>query len=180
MKKYIALLRGINVGGHRKIKMDDLKAMFRSMGFENVATYIQSGNVVFEASQEEPDDLSSRISMQIDTTFGHDVPVLIRTPDELDAIMKALPFKQKEGWKGYISFLSGEPSSELKQKLESESSGIEKFRFRERELYSFIDKQTEEKPLFSNGFVEKKLTVIATSRNLRTVQNILDLADEKG
>ena len=92
MTKHIALLRGINVGGHRKIKMDDLKQMFRSMGFKNVATYIQSGNVVFDAPQGQPDELSRSIQQQIEETFGHDVPVIIRSPADLKAIMKTFPF----------------------------------------------------------------------------------------
>lgn len=176
MTKYIALLRGINVGGYRKIKMDDLKGMFGSMDFQNIATYIQSGNVIFEAPEKQPDELSTRISMQIDTTFGHDVPVVIRTPKEVQDAFRKYPFEEKDGWKGYISFLSNQPTPLQKKELEAQSSAIEKFRILEKELYSLVDKQADQKPLLSNRFVEKQLGMFATTRNLRTVRKVLELA----
>ncbi|MGK7371429.1 MAG: DUF1697 domain-containing protein, partial [Candidatus Halalkalibacterium sp. M3_1C_030] len=78
MTRYIALLRGINVGGHRKIKMDDLKVMLDLAGLENISTYIQSGNVIFDTEINDRAKLSELISEQIKDTFGYDVPVIIR------------------------------------------------------------------------------------------------------
>ena len=175
MKTFIAFLRAINVGGHRKIKMADLRAMFESMSFKNVKTYIQSGNVVFYATNDNAKELSEIIKKQIDDSFSHDVPVLIRTPKELKDLLGSFPFEEKEGWKGYISFLSDKPDAESIQKLESLSSGIEKFKVADNNLYAFVDKETDQKPNFTNGFIEKQLELHATTRNLKTVQETLAL-----
>ena len=176
MKTYIAFLRAINVGGYRKIKMDDLRSMFESLSFKNVKTYIQSGNVVFDAAADNVAELSEVIQKQIENSFGHDVPVLIRRPEELKKVLEAFPFKEKEGWKGYIGFLSKEPDSTPIQTLESLSSEIEKFKVAGDNLYAFVDKETDQKPSFSNGFIEKQLGLHATTRNLRTVSKVLEFA----
>ncbi len=175
MKRYIAFLRAINVGGYRKIKMEALREMFASMGYENVKTYIQSGNVVFDG-EGEPSDISERIEQQILETFGHEVPAIIRSPQEMNEALQSFPFEEGDGWKGYITFLMEEAGNEQARELESLSSGIEKFKISGRELHVLVDKETEKKNLFSNNFVEKKLDTYATSRNLRTVRKILDLA----
>lgn len=176
MEKYIALLRGINVGGHRKIRMNDLKEMFRGMGFKNVATYIQSGNVVFDSLVRDHEDLREDIKKEIEKSFGHDVPVIIRTPAEMERVLAHFPFEEKGKWKGYISFLSEKPTQEQKRDLESQSSDVEKFILGNQEIYIFIDKGADEKPLFSNSYVEKELGMDVTTRNLRSVNKILQLA----
>lgn len=178
METYIALLRGINVGGHRKIKMDDLKEMFHDLGFKNVTAYIQSGNVIFDASESKRNALSHVIMQKIKDTFGHDVPVIIRSPAELERTLKEFPFKEKEGWKGYISFLSDKPVPERAKELETMSTDIEKFAVKNIAVCTLVDKGTPEKPLFSNNFIEKKLGNHATSRNLRTVRKILEFAQD--
>lgn len=177
MDTYIAFLRGINVGGYRPLKMTDLRQMFAKLGFNNVSTYIQSGNVVFDTAEDaDPDFLSTKIKVQIAETFGYDVPVIIRTPYDLKDSLASFPFDDKDGWKGYISFLANKPMDEQAKELESLSSDIEKFVVRGAELFGFVDKQTDEKPQFSNSFVENKLGVPATTRNLRTVNKILAMA----
>jgi len=176
MKNYIAFLRAINVGGHRKIKMADLRALIESLGFQNVKTYIQSGNTVFAAPPEQRDELANIIKKQIEDSFGHDVQVLIREPEELKNILAGFPFKEKDGWKGYIGFLSDKPDSESIKNLESQSSAIEQFKISDDNLYVFVDKETNQKANFSNGFIEKELGLHATTRNLRTVQKILNMA----
>jgi len=178
MKTYIALLRGINVGGHRPLKMEKLRQMFTMMGFENVSTHIQSGNVVFDAFPEDQQELANQIKYQIDATFGYDVPVIIRTTDDLKRIFTEFPFEGKEGWKGYISFLSNQPSRDQKKELQAQSSEIEKFSVHEKSVYSFVNKKAEEKPIFSNGFVEKQLGMSVTTRNLCTTQKIVALTEQ--
>lgn len=177
MKKYIAFLRGINVGGHRPLKMEELRELFGGLGFNNVSTHIQSGNVIFDADEEaDLNFLSTKIKVQIKETFGYDIPVVLRTPSDLENTLSSFPYDHREGWKGYISFLAHEPMGEQAAELESMSSDIEQFEIRGLELYSFVDKQTNKKPKFSNSFVEKKLGVPTTTRNLRTVDKILELA----
>jgi uncharacterized protein (DUF1697 family) len=80
---YIALLRGINVGGHRPLKMEELRQMFVMLGFENVSTYIQSGNVVFDAADQDESQLATKIKNQIADTFEYDVPMIICTVEQL-------------------------------------------------------------------------------------------------
>ena len=93
---YIALLRGINVSGHKKIKMPDLKAMFEALGFTNVRTYIQSGNVVFESNFAA--DLESKISAKILEQFGFEVSVICRTAEELEQVIARNPYVEMEGF----------------------------------------------------------------------------------
>ena len=176
MTRFIALLRGINVGGHRKIKMDDLKEMLVLANLENISTYIQSGNVIFDAELNDKANLSALISKQIEATFGFDVPVIIRSPEELRKALAGFPFQEKEGWKGYISFVANEPDSETKKQWISSSSDIEKLAVGGNHLFSLVNKQSDEKPQFSNTFVEKTVGVPATTRNLRTVRKIIEMS----
>lgn len=178
MTTYIALLRGINVGGYRPLKMEDLREMFTLLGYENVATYIQSGNVVFEAPDSGETLLAEKIHRQIQETFEYDVPVIIRTVPQVEDILKQFPFAKTEGWRGYVSFLPDEPDKDQKQALEARSSEIEKFEIQGRQVYSLVDKQTQQRPLFSNSFIEKQLNLAATTRNLRTIGRILKLAND--
>ncbi|MDX1618220.1 MAG: DUF1697 domain-containing protein [Balneolaceae bacterium] len=175
-KQYIALLRGINVGGHRPLKMDDLRSMFRAAGHENVTTYIQSGNVIFDSAPSDPDDLSRRLALQIEDSFGYEVPVIVRAASEVRKLLAQFPFEEREGWMGYISFLPGTPSGENIDTLESQGGEIELFKVGDRVVYSLVDKQTSGKPLFSNSFIEKSIGMPATTRNLRTVGRIVELA----
>ncbi|MDZ7682917.1 MAG: DUF1697 domain-containing protein [Fodinibius sp.] len=174
---YIALLRGINVGGHRRLTMDELRQMFSEMGFANVTTYIQNGNVVFTADDEaDAAFLSTQISVKIAETFGYEVPVVIRSRDRLANVLADFPFKEKEGWKGYISFLANKPMNEQAAELEAAASQVERFSVQGSELFSIVNKQAEATPQFSNSFVEQRLGVPATTRNLQTVRKIIDIA----
>ena len=92
----ITMLRGINVSGHKKIKMYDLKALYDSLGFQNVRTYIQSGNVVFECEEPEASAVAGNIESAIEKKYNFHVPVIIRTPDEFQKIIEANPFLKGE------------------------------------------------------------------------------------
>ena len=151
--------------------------MFAGLGFNKVSTYIQSGNITFDADTEaEPNFLSTKIKLRIEETFGYDVPVIIRTPSNLENSLNSFPFDNRKGWKRYISFLSSKPMPKQVEELEKLSSDIEQFKVRETELFSIVDKQTDKKPLFSNSFVEHQLGIPATTRNMRTVNKMLELA----
>lgn len=95
MTTFIAFLRGINVGGHR-VKMDQLRELFRELGFSNVRTYIQSGNVFFETSETDRDALTSRIEEHLLKALGYEVPIFLRTPSELEQTLQLQPFKDVE------------------------------------------------------------------------------------
>ena len=113
MKAYISLLRGINVGGKHKIKMDELSALYESLGLENVSTYLQSGNVLFNFSLSDKNKLSTMVEEKIGYYFKTNIIVLIRTYSEMLQIINNNPFpnsKSVDANRLYITFLSEEPS----------------------------------------------------------------------
>lgn len=117
---YVALLRGINVGGNRKVEMTKLKATFESLGFENVKTFINSGNVIFDTSDTDQQKLCSRVEKEIEKDFGLEVPVLIRSFDEIESFVKKLPenWVNNEVMRCDIMFLWPEADSpEILQKI---------------------------------------------------------------
>jgi uncharacterized protein (DUF1697 family) len=174
MIKYIAFLRGINVGGHHIVKMEDLRRIFASMKFENVKTYIQSGNVIFEATETNAGKLAEKIERELEKSFGFEIKTMPRTLDELEEIAAHVPFKDAEAdAQVYISFLSAAPDAELKNSVVSLSNDFEVFRFRSREMYYLRRPNNPAKDLFSNNFIEKHLKVASTTRNVTTVNKIL-------
>lgn len=173
---HIALLRGINVGGHRPLKMTRLQEMFAAMGFENISTYIQSGNVIFDAPSQKEQSLSAQISDQIAVTFDYNIPVIVYRAHELKAILKKFPFAEREGWKSYITFLASQPPKNHIAKLEALSNDIEHFKGGERAVYIQVNEQTDKKARFSNRFIQQQLDTSATNRNLKSVRKLVQLS----
>ena len=98
MTKYISILRGINVGGKRKILMADLRELYQSLGFENIITYIQSGNVIFDSKKKNAGSaFTKKIKAAIFEKYGFDVPVIIRSVEEIKNIIESNPYLKKEG-----------------------------------------------------------------------------------
>jgi uncharacterized protein (DUF1697 family) len=177
---YIALLRGINVGGHKLIKMADLKAMFESLGFANVRTFIQSGNVLFE-TKENGKQLRPKIQKEIKATFGFDVAVVIRTAAEMKKIIESSPFPADslvEGESLYVALLGGTPTPDAIETLLECRSDVDDFRLVGGEVYILL-RQSSRQSLFSNSFLERKLGVPATTRNWQTMTRLAALAGEK-
>lgn len=177
MTTYIALLRGINVGGNRIIKMLDLKAMFQSLGVNNVRTYIQSGNVVFESDEESQNLLSGTIERQIKEVFGFDVSVIIRSVEEMEQVIVQNPFPitEKEDFKRwYVSFLPAEPSTESLEKLRIYENGPDQIRFVGREMYVLYEVSVSQSALFKIPF-EKILGMPITARNWNTVNKLVNV-----
>jgi uncharacterized protein (DUF1697 family) len=181
MTTYIALLRGINVGGNKIIKMQDLKAMFQSLGFEDVRTYIQSGNVVFEGEEQSESLISGIIERQIEETFGFAVSVIMRTLDELEQTIANNPFKltDKEDFKRwYVSFLPAEPSAEALDKLRIYEDGPDQIRFVGREMYVLYEVSVSQSPLFKVSF-DKILGMPVTTRNWNTLNKLVTMASKE-
>lgn len=180
MKRYIALLRAINVGGYRKIKMQDLREMFEKMGFKNVQTYIQSGNVIFDSDESDPKLLGQSIEEKIHSDFGHQVPVMIRTRERLKNLIHSNPFdgQDEDPFMLYVTFFLEIPAKEQQQELKALSSDIETFDFVNGDLFSLIDKTTEEKTNFSNNFVEKMIGIPGTGRSWRSVNKIYEMVSK--
>jgi uncharacterized protein (DUF1697 family) len=176
MTTYMALLRGINVGGHNPIKMSELRRMFEEMGLSYVQTYIQSGNVLFQ-SQLEEEPLRQRIEHEIRVVFGLSVPIVLRTVVECKRIVATCPFSADDlaaGESLYVSLLAGPPSQEGIDSLPTGNGEIDEYRITGREIY-VLCRQSYHKSKFSNQYFEQKLKVSATSRNWRTIHKLLDM-----
>jgi uncharacterized protein (DUF1697 family) len=174
MRSYIALLRGINVGGNRKVKMEVLRGIFETLNYKTVKTYIQTGNVYFETSEMDTISLSKIISDSLKNALGFEVIVIVRTIEEIKVIINNCPFNILEAENLYISFLSEEPKGTALDKLKEITSPSEELIVVNREAYILCHKKYHE-ALFSNNFLEKKLGVFATTRNWNTVNRLLAL-----
>ncbi len=171
MTLYIALLRGINVGGHKVIKMADLKRVFESIGLKQVKTYIQSGNIVFE-SEEGINFLKDQIQSEIKKEFDFDVPVMLRTYDEFINIIKQCPYEVHsllEGESVHIAFLANVLSEEESSQLLTFKSELEDCYIDEKVVYLFFKNSIRNSKLM-NQF--QKLNTPATVRNWRTVNKL--------
>lgn len=174
--KHLAFLRAINVGGNRIIKMTDLKKSFEDLGFKNVKTYIQTGNVFFD-SNENSSSLEKKIEAKLLKDYGFEVTTFVRTIDEIKKIAEAEPFKDKANGttiQTYVSFLPEEPTGEQKKLVENLSGEIDKFKIIGRELYILIYKD-KGKSAFTNNFTDKYLKMSSTNRNMKTIYKLEEL-----
>jgi uncharacterized protein (DUF1697 family) len=175
--KFICLLRGINVSGKKLIKMELLRGMFEQMGFADVQTYIQSGNIIFETIETGEIEIKHKIENGLKTILGYQVVSFIRNFNTWDTIIRNNPFPGQTGnpdYKFYVTFLNQEPETNLAEKLLSFCSPNETYVLKGRELYVLLRKDTATKEVFSNNFVENKLKMPATTRNWNTILKIMD------
>jgi len=177
METYIALLRGINVGGHRKILMKDLKDLLNSIGLKNCITYIQSGNIVFNTIESNTDDIASMISTEIEKHFSFDVPTIVVTLNELVEISQENIFARKETKQLYYTFLSTPPTKEDADKFSELKFDNTQFELKKKGIYLNFDTKVSDSKL-SNNLIEKKLKVSATTRNWKTIQKLLTIAKD--
>jgi uncharacterized protein (DUF1697 family) len=174
MIRYIALLRAINVGGH-KVKMDRLRKLFESLGLSNVETFIASGNVIFDSPAEDARTLEKQIEDYLRKSLGFEVATFVRSVSELEAIAGYRPFMppefSAEGNSLYIAFLSDPPSGEAQQRLMAFRSEVDDFRVHGREVYWLCRKKMSESA-FSRTLLEKTIGMPATMRNATTVKKL--------
>ncbi len=171
MTGFVAMLRGINVGGRNMVKMDALKAIHESLGFKGVRTHLQSGNVVFQAKSAD----AARIERAIEKTLNLALTVIIRNAAELRGAVRAnpLPHRLSDPSAYVINFLSAEP--EDRDALIA-YEGPEEHRLLGRELYIFYGDGMGRSKL-TNALIERKLGVKATARNWNTVTKLLELSE---
>jgi uncharacterized protein (DUF1697 family) len=176
---YIALLRGINVGGKNKLPMKELVELFAEAGCSNVRTYIQSGNVVFGASASVRKRLAPTIEQRIKKEYGYSVPIILRSAEELVGIVKANPFlKQKRDPETlHMMFLATEPSASKIATLDPKRSPTDQYRVVGQDVYLYCPHGMGKTKL-SNAWFDSKLGTVSTVRNWRTVLTLLDLARE--
>lgn len=178
MKTYICILRGINVSGKNIIKMDALKHSFGKLGFQEVISYIQSGNIVFRFNDEDPDKLAGRIKTQVQNDFSCDVPVQVYSIDEFSQIIKANPFAEdstKDDNYLHVTFLAKPPKELNEEAILSKKTGDEEIVISEAAVYLYCPNGYGRTKL-NNNFLEKKLKVASTTRNWKTTLNLLEIA----
>jgi uncharacterized protein (DUF1697 family) len=178
MTRYISILRGINVGGNRKILMKDLNSLFEKLGFSKVETYIQSGNVIFESDiNGSTPDLEVKIQRAIAETFGLDVPVIVRTADEWAQSIVNNPFwKEKDADidRLHLTCLKEVPSQELIEKIKLFQFLPDRYEIIGKDVFIFCAAGYGASKLV-NSFFESKLKVSATTRNWKTVMKLHEM-----
>ncbi|MEO0527351.1 MAG: DUF1697 domain-containing protein [Bacteroidota bacterium] len=178
MNTYIALLRGINVSGQKKIKMAHLKTMLQSLKLHDVITYIQSGNIVFKSVEEDSSILEDRIKKGIENTFGFDVPVLVLKRKSMQKIFSANPYtdlKDIESNRIYFVLLKNPAEKKLVDVLMQENYENERFQIAEDCIYLTCTKGYGNAKC-NNNFFERKLKVSASTRNYKTMEKLLELS----
>ncbi|MFK7783014.1 DUF1697 domain-containing protein [Psychroserpens sp.] len=177
MNTFIILLRGINVGGHKKIPMAELRQLLTNSGFSNVKTYIQSGNIILQSSVLDKSKIERIIQKQISDHFGFDVPVIAKTSVELIRIFDAYPFSKVKKEQSYFVILRDIPQPELVKKASEKTFDNEEFVIIEDCLYFHSSKGYGRSKFNMNAF-EKILKVKATSRNYKTMLKLIAMSSE--
>ncbi len=176
--RYISILRGINVGGNRKILMKDLKSLYEGLGFSKVETYIQSGNVVFESDEKLSNaDLEVKIQQAITETFGFEVPVIIRTADEWAKSIVNNPFwkeKDTDIDRLHLTCLKEVPSPELLEKIKLFQFLPDRYEIIGKDVFIFCASGYGTSKLV-NSFFESKLKTPATTRNWKTLMKLYEM-----
>ena len=175
--RYVALFRGINVGGHNKIKMDELRAMFSELGFENVKSYIASGNVAFDTKKKNDSSLSTAISKAVKENFALDIEVMVRSQTDVESVLSSNPFEKEhddDHTKLFVVFLKSPLSAANAELLVSHNNENEKFVVAGSEVYA-LSKKGFMKSILAKKYIDNKLKTPATARNWRTVGKIAEL-----
>ncbi len=174
MTQYIAFLRAINVGGHT-VKMADLRQLFAAVGFANVQTYIQTGNVVFNAPNSHRDTLEQHIEDHLQNTLGYPVTTFLRTPPELAVVAHYNAFPESEfvaGAKLYMAFLKEVPGKEAQHRVQAYQNEVDEFHIHQRELY-WLCRKSQSTSTFSGALLERALGSPATLRSITTVRKMV-------
>lgn len=179
MPTFISMLRGINVGGSKPIRMADLKAAYEALGLLNVQTYVNSGNVVFDTSQFTAPELVTKLEAQFKKAFGHDIPLIIRDTAAFKKIIANNPFlksgREINEERLYVTFLAETPTKDLVKNLVVPQSQDDEYVVKGQEIYLYCPMGYGTTKL-SNNLFEKKLKVSATSRNWRTTNALYQIA----
>ncbi|MBK9214097.1 MAG: DUF1697 domain-containing protein [Chloracidobacterium sp.] len=174
--RYIALLRGINVGGNTMIKMSELVALFESLGFVGLKTYINSGNIRFDSPKVAEEKIVGKIEKALEGRFGRAISVMVREQSAIREILAANPFEgQFESHKEmHVLFLKEKMPADRVSELMDSAPPQERFAVRGREIYCHLPMGVADSYL-GRGQFEKKLKVSVTARNWRTVETLANL-----
>jgi uncharacterized protein (DUF1697 family) len=179
VNRYIALLRGINVGGQRLIKMDELARIFDGSGFKNVRTFQQSGNVFFDSASANQTALTKKIEKALREALGYEVTVVLRTIAELQTLVKRNPFRRFQSSQDVmlcVVFLTEDPQNKVPIPLVSTSDNLEVFAVRDRAVFVVLRRKKTGWFGFPNNFVEKQFGVSGTTRQWSSINKIVKAA----
>jgi uncharacterized protein (DUF1697 family) len=171
MSVYVSMLRGINVGGQKQIRMESLRGIYEDLGLIRVRTYVQSGNVVFESTEPNKTVLAKLIESHIEQISGYNIPIFIRQTDELKRILAGNPFindRDVDTRKLHVTFLYHVPSEPWWSEMASPRDTTDEFARSEMAIYLFCPNGYAKTKL-SNGFFERRLGMPVTTRNWNTV-----------
>lgn len=180
MAKLISILRGINVGGRRKILMADLRTLYEELGLKNPQTYIQSGNVLFDYSgRKKAAAIEEMIYKAIQKKYDFEVPVIVRTVQEITDAYHNNPFatEDTELEHLHLTFLKEIPTAEHLEKINTYDYSPDQFKIVGKEAYIYCEGKYHKSKL-TNNFFEKKLKISSTTRNWKTVTKILELSNK--
>jgi uncharacterized protein (DUF1697 family) len=173
---YLALFRGINVGGKNKLPMKDLAEMFVEAGCVDVRTFIQSGNVVFRAISGVARRVPELVTARVGERFGHRPPIVLRTTEQLADVFRNNPFLEMGAAEDtlFVLFLADQPSAAAVAALDPERSPGDTYIVRGKDIYLRLSTGAADTKL-TNAYFDSKLATVSTGRNLRTVTKLLDL-----
>lgn len=175
--KHLALLRGINVSGHNMIKMEALKTMLENIGFKNIETYVQSGNVFLETEDENAQSVGFTIKQEIYKQIGFDVPVIVISKADLEKCLATNPFfkeKDVDTKKLYVAFISKELNNSALNELKISQFKPDEAFIDGNRIYMKLETGAGNTRL-TQKYIEKKLNLIATTRNWNTVNQLIEL-----
>lgn len=177
--EYAALLRGVNVGGNKIIKMEQLRTLCESLGLSGAQTYLQSGNIVFRSEEKSREKLARRIEDGIEKKFGFEARVVVRSSADLRRVIEKNPFgtgKPRNPSLLQVMFLDGKPEVRAFAELRSSYSGPEEMHIGGEELYLYYPNGSGRSKL-TNDLIQRKLQVTGTARNWNTVEKLFQLTE---
>ena len=172
--RYVALLRGINVGRNKRVAMADLRQLLTGLGYADIRTHLQSGNAVFEAAGQTAGKVAGDIERAILDRFGFEVKVLVRTRGELAAVVAANTLPTRDGAKLHVAFLDAAPAKASLAGVDPADYEPEQFQIGKRELYLGCANGVIESKILKE-LSEKRLQRVMTARNWNTVNRLLEL-----
>ena len=173
-EKYVAFLRGINVGGHHKVPMADLRKELAKLGFENMLTVLNTGNIIFDTKLEDLAEMEKKIAAHLENHFGFPIPTIIRKWETIQTFIEHNPFKEYELTKDlrfYVSFLKKDKQSDLKLPWISLDKSYKIIEKRNKNIFSILDFSIAKTPKAMN-IVEKNFGKDTTTRNWNTIGRI--------
>ncbi len=180
MAVIISMLRGVNLGPHKRCKMEELRALYESLKLREPQTYVQSGNVIFKTDERDLAKLAKQIEAGIEKKFGFQSDVVVRTTAELRSVVARNPFAKRrriEPSKLLVTFLAGDPGVEARAKVLQIKSDPDEMRIDGRELYTYFPNGMA-RPKVPWATLERVLKTSGTGRNWNSVLNMLEMAEK--